>query len=158
MNPIYEISATIKLGINFFRKFHSESLLRFCLEKIKNSFNENASKLSIEQLNECLGYLDNLSAYLTNSLTALANYGVDISNAEKTNAGCEKQVEQSSTAEYDFYKDALADFWESLSNQARLINIALKVIAIGKEELNKYLPNRPTASASEKVLNLTDNK
>lgn len=103
----------------------------YYIDDVKRRFNEKAMELSLEERQDFYTYMEHLIEYITNSIESLSKLRVERP---------EDPFEKIEDPEQNFIHHVLHDQQNKIADLLEMMNIALEVVNIGKDELTDYLP------------------
>ena len=140
MEPIYMIPAFLRELISELSNPNlTEETREYYIEDVKVRFNETAAKLSMEERQNLHDYMEHLIEHITHSMEFLSKLIVEMPE------------ESFVKIEENFIHHVLHDEQNKIADLLEMMNIALEVVNIGKDELTDYLPAFE-AESSEKEL------
>ena len=103
----------------------------FYIESVKTRFNETAAQLSMEERKNFYAYMEHLIDCISHSIEFMSNLRVERP---------EDPFEKIEDPEQNFIHHVLCDQQNKIADLLEMMNIALEVVTIGKDELTDYLP------------------
>lgn len=144
MEPSYMIPAFLRELIGELSSPNvTEETRGFYIEDVKIRFNEKAMELSMEDRENFYEYMGNLIGNITHSIEFLSNLRVEMP---------EDPFEKIEDPEKNFIHHVLHDQQNKIAELLEMMNIALEVVTIGKDELTDYLPVKFEPKNDEKEL------
>ncbi len=122
--------------------WQSEEMRQFVILDFKERLNEAAKDLSLEEKQNLHTYMESLIGHIENAKEVLTTMKVDISDDSKREL----------TDEEKFIRHVLCDQQEKIGSFMEMLKVALKVVKMGKEEVEKLLPTQPNVGEGEKAL------
>ncbi|MDE6292867.1 MAG: hypothetical protein K2L98_04215 [Bacilli bacterium] len=147
MEPTYMIPAFLRELIDELSNPNvTEETRGFYIEDVRRRFNETAMELSMEDIENLIGYIENLIGDVTHSIEFLSNLRVEMP---------EDPFEKIEDPEKNFIHHVLHDQQKKIAELLGMMNIDLEVLNIGKDELTDYLPVKFEPKSDEKGLKKT---
>lgn len=145
LGPMYDIPSLIRYGIEVLTKWDNKEKIEYGLEDVRNRLNESASELTETQLQEVMKYLVGITEYLNGIINELSNLGIKAYKDEEVKENEEPEEKPSEEQEeftelQKFARHIFADHINDLNNQVHIINSALQIVNIAREEIGKHLP------------------
>ena len=142
MEPTYMIPAFLRELISELSNPNlTEETREYFIEDVKVRFNETAAKLSMEERQNLHAYMEHLIEHITHSMEFLAKLRVEMP---------EEPFGKIEDPEQNFIHHVLHDEQNKIADLLEMMNIALEVVNIGKDELTDYLPAfEPESSEKE---------
>lgn len=148
MEPTYMIPALLRELIEeLLDPRANEENRGFYIEDVRKRYNETLMMLTPEQISNFNDYLTSLVGYITHSIEFLSNLKVDRP---------ENPFDKIEDPEQNFIHHVLCDQQHKIASILSMMNVALEVVNIGKEELSDYLPVTFVSDDGEKKLNMTN--
>lgn len=148
MEPTYMIPALLRelIGELLDPRANEENRDLY-IEDVKRRYNETLMMLTSEQISNFNDYLTSLVGYISSSIEFLSNLKVDRP---------ENPFDKIEDPKENFIQHVLCDQQNKIASILSMMNVALEVVNIGKEELSDYLPVTFVPDDGEKKLNMTN--